>query len=75
MYVILPVFSSIFAPSGAPSPNLKVVSSGFVVSFPSLSLKFGAVIVVCLPTTASASVYSGVYLSASLASSSLTHTA
>ena len=63
MYVIFPVFSSISAPSGAPSPNLKVVPSGFVVSFPSLSVKLGAVIVVGLPTSASASVYLGSTLS------------
>ena len=64
MYVIFPVFSSIFAPFGAPSPNLKVVPSGFVVSFPLSSLKLGAVIVVGVPTCASASVYSGCTFSA-----------
>ena len=54
--MISPVSGLIFAPSGAPSPNLKVVPSGFVAGCPSLSVKFGAVIVVFLPTTASASV-------------------
>ena len=56
MYVISPVSGLIFAPSGAPSPNLKVVPSGFVVSCPLSFLKLGAVIVVGVPTLASASV-------------------
>ena len=64
MYVIFPVFSSIFAPAGASLPNANFVPSGFVVSCPLSSVKFGAVIVVGFPTCASASVYPGCTLSA-----------
>ena len=64
VYLISPVFSSIVAPSGAPSPRANFVPSGFVASFPSLSVKFGAVIVVGFPASASASVYFGSKLSA-----------
>ena len=65
VYLISPVSGLIVAPFGAFSPSSNVVPSGFVVSCPLSSLKFGAVIVVCVPTFASASVYSGVYLSVS----------
>ena len=67
MYVISPVSGLIFAPVGASLPSANFVPSGFVVSFPSLSVKFGAVIVVCVPTLPSASVYAGVRLSVSSA--------
>ena len=64
VYVISPVFGSIVAPAGASAPSSNVVPSGFVVSCPLSSLKFGAVIVVGFPACASASVYSGCTLSA-----------
>ena len=64
VYLISPVAGSIVAPAGASAPSSNVVPSGFVVSLPSLSLKFGAVIVVCCPACASAPVYSGCTLSA-----------
>ena len=47
---------SIVAPSGAPSPRANFVPSGIDAGCPSLSVKFGAEIVVGLPTSASASV-------------------
>jgi len=62
LYLISPVFSSIVAPAGASSPSANFVSAGTGTALPSLSVKFGAVIVVCFPTSASASVYFGVYL-------------
>ena len=64
MYLISPVSGLIVAPFGAFAPSLNVVPSGFVVSCPLLSLKLGAVIVVGVPTFASASVYPGCTLSA-----------
>ena len=63
--MISPVSSLIFAPAGAPSPRANFVPSGFAASLPSLSVKFGDVIVVCVPTFPSASVYAGVRLSVS----------
>ena len=58
--------ASTAAPCGAPCPNSNVVFAGLVVSWPCASLKFGPVIVDFVPTIPSASVYSGVYLSASV---------
>ena len=54
--MISPVSGLIVAPAGAPSPSANFAPSGFVVSLLSLSVKFGAVIVVCFPASASASV-------------------
>ena len=63
VYLISPVAGSICAPSGAPSPSANFVSAGIDAGCPALSVKFGAEIVVCLPTSASASVYLGSTLS------------
>ena len=41
VYLISPVFSSIVAPAGAPSPRANFVPSGAVAGFPSLSVKVG----------------------------------
>ena len=63
VYLISPVSGLIVAPSGAPLPRANFVPSGFAASLPSLSVKFGDVIVVWVPTFPSASVYAGVRLS------------
>ena len=59
MYLTSPVVLSTVAPFGAPSPSLNSTPSGFVVSWPFASLKFGAVTVASVPAFPSASVYSG----------------
>ena len=64
VYVISPVSGFIVAPAGASLPRANFVSAGTGTTLPSLSLKFGPVIVVFVPTCASASVYSGSTLSA-----------
>ena len=55
LYWISPVSGLIVAPAGAPSPSANFASSGFDAGCPSLSVKFGAVIVVSCPTCAPAS--------------------
>ena len=66
--MISPVFSSTVTPSGAFSPGVNFVPSGFSVGFPSLSLNSGAGTFTSSPGFPSPSSYSGVYLLASFSS-------